>query len=130
MAQQLPDADDDTPQFCGNLPYREGTDPAFEQQAAATFSATKTADGTLSLVGPCPRCHSGMNVVVPPELFLASRTGLLRRLLRRSDHATFAAGAGEQKVPVVCLCSVTHPGTPPDRRGCGAYWNLIVDDQP
>jgi hypothetical protein len=28
--------------------------------------------------------------------------------------------------PMICTCDKEHAGRPPDRRGCGAFWNLTV----
>jgi hypothetical protein len=130
MTQDQPNASADTTTACERMPYQEMTDPAFGQRAADTFVASRTADRAISLVGPCPRCSSGMEVVIPGEMFLATRTSLLRRALGRPDGTASPAGSQEEEVPMICLCTATHPGRPEGRKGCGAYWNLTVEDRP
>lgn len=130
MAQEQHGGTDETAPACERMPYQETTDPAFGQQAAGTFIASRAADGTTSLVGSCPRCSAGMEVVIPDEMFLANRTGLLRRMFGRTDGTTSPAESDKQVVPMICLCPAPHPGRPQDRKGCGAYWNLTVEGQP
>ena len=90
MAQEQHGGTDETAPACERMPYQETTDPAFGQQAAGTFIASRAADGTTSLVGSCPRCSAGMEVVIPDEMFLANRTGrpsTNARADRRDDFA-------------------------------------------
>jgi hypothetical protein len=130
MTQEQPDASDDTTAACERMPYQETTNPAFGQQAAGKFIASRTADGTVSLLGSCPRCSASMEVVIPDEMFLANRTGLLQRMFGRTDWTTSPAESNEQEVPMICLCPAPHPGRPQDRKGCGAYWNLTIEGHP
>jgi hypothetical protein len=125
MTHEQPDADDDTASACERMPYEEITEDAFGQQAATTFDATRAADDTYSVVGRCPRCGASMEVVIPGEMFLANRS-LLRRRPWRTDST---ASPRTEEVPMSCLCSAPHPGRPQDRKGCGAYWKLIVEGQ-
>ncbi|MFD5720923.1 hypothetical protein [Streptomyces sp. NPDC127036] len=127
MAQEQPGASDDTASACESMPYHETTDRVFGQHAASTFVASEATDDTISLVGSCPRCLAGMEVVIPSVMFLANRTGRLRGFFKKDDK-TPTAGK-EQNVPMICLCPAPHPGRPQDRKGCGAYWNLTVKGQ-
>jgi hypothetical protein len=108
------------------MPYREAFDLEFAERAAASFSASVVDEDTVSLTGPCPRCGTGMNVVVPSEMFFADRTRLLRRLLGRPGRQP---SPPDQEVPMFCSCRAEHPGRPEGRTGCGAYWNLAVGGQ-
>lgn len=111
---------------CEDMHYRETTDPAFGQKAAGIFVASREEDGTISLVGTCPRCGGSMGVIIPEEMFLANRA----TRLQPADEATPHAESDERVIPMICRCSATHPGRPKERKGCGAYWNLTVGGQP
>jgi hypothetical protein len=126
MAQEQAHTND----TCERIPYREMTDPEFARQAADTFTASREADGSISLVGTCPRCSVSMEVLIPEEMFLANRTGLLGRMLGRAVETTSQADGSAQEVPIICLCTKSHPGRPENRKGCGAYWNLAVGGKP
>jgi hypothetical protein len=130
MAQEQPETTNDSAHACERMPYQEITDPAFGQLAADTFIASMDASGAISLVGSCPRCSAGMEVVIPGEMFLANRTSVLRRMFGQTGGTTSRAESDEQEVPMICLCPATHPGRPENRKGCGAYWNLTVGGQP
>ena len=111
---------------CEHMHYQETTDPAFGQKAAGMFVASREDDGTISLVGTCPRCGGSMGVIIPEEMFLANRTSRPQR----PDGVTSQADGDEQVIPMICRCPATHPGRPKERQGCGAYWNLTVGGQP
>lgn len=113
-----------------NLAYTEITDPAYESLSAKEFTVRETRDGSALLSGPCPRCRDAMEVLVPAEVFFSSRTGFLARVLKRTEQPV-SASSGEdlQRVPLMCRCTGGHSGRPSDRRGCGAYWNLVIEDQ-
>jgi hypothetical protein len=128
MAQKHSGTSNGIAPACEHVPYQETTDPQFGQQAARTFTALRETDETITLAGSCPRCNGAMKVDIPDEVFLASRTGRLQRLLGRPDRTTSPAAGEGQEVPIICLCRATHPGRPENRKGCGAYWNLIVGD--
>jgi hypothetical protein len=130
MTQEQPEAVQGNPPECGNMPYQEATDPAFAEKAAKTFTASRDADGTISLMGHCPRCHANMEVFVPGEIFIANRFGFFGRLLGRTGSASSTANNDEQDVPIACLCAAPHPGRPSNRTGCGAYWRLKVGGLP
>jgi hypothetical protein len=118
------------PGRCEQMPYHEASDPAFAVKAASTFRASAGDADTVALTGSCPRCDAGMSVVVPGEMFFANRAAFLRRMLGRSRPPAVPSAGRDQEVPLVCLCTASHPGRPADRKGCGAYWNLMLSDQP
>lgn len=115
---------------CETIAYAEGTDPAYEARSAQEFTVRETPDGSMLLVGPCPRCRGAMEALIPAEVFLSSRTGLLARVLKRAEqHTRVAEDEDVQEVPLMCRCTGEHAGRPSDRKGCGAHWNLVIEDQ-
>jgi hypothetical protein len=99
----------------GVLPYRETTDAAYADTAAATFTASTPAAGVLMLTGPCPRCATVIQIPVVDGVY----KGL--RLRRREPAPTSPTPRVE---PMICTCEEPHEGRPADRIGCGAYWLL------
>ena len=98
------------------LPYAEMTNPEFAVQAAEAFRSTKDADGIV-LIGPCPRCAA----VIEIRLF----DQVVRDWIPWRSRPTLAV-AGRRVEPMICTCAHDHPNRPPDRKGCGAYWNLVL----
>jgi hypothetical protein len=96
------------------VPYKEITDPAFAVKAAATFTIETYGMGTELLQGPCPRCLA----VISIPLFREIVKGGTDEGRLSEDEPT-----GE---PMICTCDEEHADRPADRKGCGAYWNLII----
>jgi hypothetical protein len=112
--------------ICELMPYQEATDSAFGEKAAGAFIAAKEDDGSISLVGTCPRCGGSTAVIVPEEMFLANRGSRPQP----PNGASSQAESDERVIPMICRCPANHPGRPEERKGCGAYWNLTVGGQP
>jgi hypothetical protein len=88
-----------------NLPYRPTHEASYATVSAETFEIDDHGSGVLTLKGPCPRCAAFLEILV---------SGSVVRTV------------GGDPVVVICDCECEHPGRPADRRGCGAYWKLIL----
>ena len=87
-----------------NLPYKPTHEASYATTAAATFEIDEHG-GAYTLTGPCPRCSAFLTILV-------------------SDNVVRATG-GEPHV-ILCNCPCEHSGRPEGRKGCGAYWSLIL----
>lgn len=87
------------------------TAPRFAEEAEKKF--TVTSDGrNRFFTGECPRCKHPMRF--PWNL---------------DAHLGVALDKASTNVPFVCTCQAeVHPGTPEGRYGCGAYWDLKLDE--
>jgi len=114
-------ASDQSPGQKTPLPYAETTDDAYSATAAKSFTATKLAEGTLVLRGPCPRCHAVIDIPVVSSVFRGSRSlgGWLRAQAPRPSEDSYTE-------PMLCTCQDDHPDRPAGRSGCGAYWSLTI----
>lgn len=93
------------------LPFRTVTDDTYAAAFAAACTPRETGRGVL-LSGACPRCGDLMGFPVPTRVFLRP----------------VAAVQGSKTVQVMCTCGVSHPGTPSNDEGCGAYWNVNLSE--
>ena len=109
------------------LPYDEVTDHRFAQDAARDFRVVESVPGMKLLSGPCPRCAAVIEVPVVDALFGGSRSfdSVLRRL--RAVPGPAGSTPASRVEPMMCLCTEAHPGRPPSRTGCGAYWTLLIE---
>jgi hypothetical protein len=96
------------------LQYIEMTDPEYAVWAAR-FEAQRMHGGTI-LRGPCPRCADWMEFHVVDMVYKSTRPPSV------PAHQTW----DDPVVPMICTCTITHPGAPQGQPGCGAYWNLRV----
>jgi hypothetical protein len=107
----------------GCVPYLEITDDSYAQKAAPTFRIEETRPGARVLRGQCPRCDAIIDIPVMPTVFGGSRwsiTGLFHPADRKAADADYVE-------PVLCTCDAhSHAGRPEGRKGCGAYWNLLI----
>lgn len=101
-----------TPRNGPLLPWIRVTEDAYALTAARTFTVDRSPGGTLRLSGPCPRCGTWFTLPVVSET-VRGRTN------SRSGYVT-----------VMCGCEEPHPQRPANRTGCGAYWNLTVEEAP
>lgn len=93
------------------LPYQEVTNDEFAE-SAANFDFREIIGGYL-FRGICPRCRDAM------EYFHVDET----------VRAAHKQAAREHIVEMVCTCVVAHPGQGPDAHGCGAFWNLSLEEE-
>lgn len=93
------------------LAFEEVTEEAYAERAA-TFDVLRTSGGVV-LTGSCPRCGDMIDFAHVERVY----RGLGRR--RRAS--------GREVVAVACTCTAEHPGRPGNDRGCGAYWNVVID---
>jgi hypothetical protein len=103
------------------LPYHETTDETYAQLAARSFTLEEPKAGTLILRGPCPRCHSIIDIPVVTSIFRSSR-GIGGWRARQSSSKV----ARDHIEPMMCTCEDEHPNRPEGRYGCGAYWTLVI----
>lgn len=103
------------------LPYEEISLPEFAERAAQSFTVERQRPGTLVLRGVCPRCSAPMEFITVDHLI----EGTLGPRHRRR-HETAPADHTEL---LYCVCDDQHPQRPTGRKGCGAYWTLIVAGQ-
>ncbi|MGW3788501.1 hypothetical protein ACWD5Z_28240 [Micromonospora chokoriensis] len=97
------------------MPYLETSEDNFAQ-AASAFLGETTADGTVVLSGPCPRCGHAMEYLITTSVVKGWRA-------RKAPAPTVAQPVEE----MCCTCEQDHPGRPVDYLGCGAFWDLPLD---
>ena len=117
--------DDDPahPEHAESLQYQETTKDEYATFAAQHFAVEEPKPGTLVLRGPCPRCHTVIDVPIVSKYYSSRQFGIgLRR--HRPDTAVT-----EHLEPMMCTCEDEHPNRPQGLVGCGAYWNLIMSRQ-
>ncbi|WP_432097336.1 hypothetical protein [Streptomyces sp. bgisy100] len=114
------------------LPYRETSDPEWNQVAAGTAAVSLHPDEltpeVIVVSGPCPRCgHPSVfsERLVAYSSAIMSGGGLRRGLLARALHRA-TAQQGARQVEVICGCRTDHDETG-ERKGCGASWVLHVE---
>ncbi len=95
------------------LAFEEVTDDAFGERSAS-FEVRPTEGGVI-LHGPCPRCGDVMEFAHVERVY--------RGLGRRRRHYESSS-----VINVACTCSGEHPGRPAGEVGCGAYWNILVEN--
>ena len=96
-------------------PYQETTDPGYAAAAAAVFEIQEQGNGSLTLRGPCPRCHAEIEIPVVTRVVRGLSWGLNTPVAQQPDVE-----------PVICTCAEAHGGRPEGRVGCGAYWNFTL----
>ncbi|MFB7407293.1 hypothetical protein ACFCZ2_08945 [Streptomyces sp. NPDC056202] len=92
------------------LPFRRVTEAGYADAAARAFAVDRGPGGVVRLTGPCPRCGAWIS---PPAV---------AETVRGRDTT------GPGLVTVVCDCEEPHPQRPANRTGCGAYWNLTIEE--
>jgi hypothetical protein len=98
-----------------SLPYLVITDERYNAHVARTFTVAEPAPGTVVLRGPCPRCEAIIDIPLVDTVF------------RRSRQHGPGHDPGRSRVePMLCTCEDEHPNRPTGRKGCGAYWKLIL----
>jgi hypothetical protein len=95
-----------------DMPYLEANREHFAE-AASAFLRETTADGTVVLSGPCPRCGHAMEYLITRSVVKGWRA--------RKATTPAAAQLVEE---MCCTCEQVHPGRPNDYLGCGAFWDL------
>ncbi|MFI6348429.1 hypothetical protein [Streptomyces sp. NPDC050560] len=99
-------------------PAPDGAPVAYLETSGDDYAARYTAGlrvegvdvGLVVLHGRCPRCGCAFSCTHTDRVFRSPR--------RRGPRAY---------VPVLCECGTRHPGRPADEKGCGAYWNVVVE---
>ncbi|OXY99243.1 hypothetical protein BEK98_04065 [Streptomyces diastatochromogenes] len=91
-------------------PYVEMTRADYAAHYTTGLRVEAADDGVAVLHGRCPRCGC---------VFSYTHTDRVFRSPRRTPRPTH--------VPVLCECEAEHPGRPPEEKGCGAYWNVLVE---
>lgn len=94
------------------VPFREVSEPTYAHHVQTAFTLVESAGGAYSLRGPCPRCR-GVTVAL-----------LDIRHVMRSSGSRSARTSVEHHM---CECPLEHPGRPDGIPGCGAYWNIEVE---
>jgi hypothetical protein len=97
-------------------PYAEVTDDDFATVAAENFSIRETSGGVI-LVGACPRCGDPMEFPWVDDTYRGV-----------TETATVTAPVSRRIVTMLCTCTAPHEGRPGDSFGCGAFWNLAIED--
>lgn len=97
----------------GGLAYEEVGLPEYAEQASRSFELAGTGAGMVILRGRCPRCGLAMRFPVAERIY-------------RGD----APGNGTAPTVVFCTAEDPFPGRPAGRTGCGAYWSLLIPQQP
>jgi hypothetical protein len=97
-------------------PYAEKTSKELAQKAAESFKPTESADGIV-LTGKCPECEAVMEI----RLFDEVVRGWFPRPSRSAPSVP-----ERRSMPMICTCEYDHADRPANRKGCGAYWNLVL----
>jgi hypothetical protein len=92
-----------------SLPYVSESGPALAQKAADSFSVKLLRSDEVLLTGTCPKCEHLMSAYGEKH-FMATMNAPQAIL-----------------VTVLCSCEEEHPGRPDKKKGCGRYWNMIVN---
>jgi hypothetical protein len=96
-------------------PYDETTAENYASDFVTSITTTTPIRRGVLLRGRCPRCGDTMDFPIITKIF--------QRYTRAGD---VASGGGSEERPVLCTCSVAHPGRPDGDEGCGAYWNVTL----
>ncbi|MFE5810630.1 hypothetical protein [Streptomyces sp. NPDC056491] len=110
-----------------DLPYEEITAPEYAALAAALFTLEEGGPDVTVLRGSCPRCGAVLEVPVATQVFRRLRLIPFQDVVRRLRAAP---RTGDRVEPMLCTCEDTHPGRPEGRVGCGAYWTLLLTEEP
>lgn len=103
-----------------SVPFEEVTSDDYAQVFARGCTAVPTSRGHL-LQGRCPRCGDPMDFLVVTEVWQNITT---------ATASAEDTSSPSDELPLLCTCSQLHPGRPTDEEGCGAYWNVVVSDEP
>jgi hypothetical protein len=114
--------------------YVACADAAWNEAAARTSQVELRPDEVdpleIVVVGTCPRCGHDTVYFEPlltfrgaedEEPFSVEQTRELNATLERLGRPL-----RQRNVEAICDCSMKHPDTPPEHRGCGASWTLTV----
>lgn len=107
----------DSAPTAGATSFDEVTDPVLAA-FADDCTVVETTTG-IDLVGWCRRCRHPMTYPYPIQVV---GRGILP--LRRPPTPR------EHVLTMVCTCTEEHAGRPPQEYGCGAYWNVTLEDAP
>ncbi|MGW6982042.1 hypothetical protein ACWGE1_21850 [Streptomyces sp. NPDC054932] len=109
------------------LPYQEVTTPEYAALAAALFTLEEDGQGMTVLRGSCPRCGAALEATVASDVLQGMRLRPFPDVVRRLRAAP---RPGDRLEPMLCTCGDAHPGRPEGRVGCGAYWTLLLTEEP
>lgn len=107
MQDDVPNDDDEAQDEDAPMPYEETTEDGYAEHVAKRFAVSR-AVGAIVLTGACPRCRHSMEY-------------LLGEALKRPQITSTS------REPMICTCASDHPKRPEGYRGCGAYWDVIVN---
>jgi hypothetical protein len=113
----------------GLLPFKVETSDEYAIYVARTFGDVMSRDGSVTLVGSCPRCKHVMEYLIASGGVTRSWVRRASGLLSRAENPAPASpvpAAGDDVEKMICTCEHEHPGRPADYLGCGAWWNLAV----
>lgn len=110
--ESAPTSTDAAHQTAGcRVSYRETTADHYARDFIREAQALCVDDETTVLSGSCPRCGCSFTFTYRPRAFRSPRRGPRVR-----------------EIPVMCTCTTEHEGRPADEEGCGAYWNVRLED--
>jgi hypothetical protein len=107
-------------------PYRYIASDELDRAAAALVKAgkvqvwvvTDTEAPSMRIDGPCARCGDDYSQTRIQNLASSS--------VRGAHSAPEPPHRAEVSADFLCDCDVTHPGTPPGERGCGASYTVVA----
>lgn len=111
------------------LPFKVQSSNEYAIHVARTFRDVMSKDGSLTLVGSCPRCEHAMEYLIAASGVTRSWIRRASDLLSRAENPTppsAVPAGGDDVEKMICTCEHDHPGRPADYLGCGAWWNLSV----
>ena len=111
------------------VPFEEKTSDAYAEWVESTFESVTSRDGSIALVGACPRCEHAMEYLIASTVtrtWVRRVAGLFGRPPSPPAPGPPPPAPGEEVERMICTCDHEHAGRPADYLGCGAYWDLVV----
>ena len=107
-------------------PYRYIASDELDRAAATLVNAgkvlvwvvTDTEAPSMRIDGPCARCGDNYSQTRVQNLASSS--------VRGAHSAPEPPPTAEVSADFLCDCDITHPGTPPGERGCGASYTIVA----
>ncbi len=94
-----------------SVPYQEVTDDAYAPAYVRGARILSSDPEATVLGGTCPRCGCPCVFEHVPRTFRSPRRGPRVR-----------------EIPMMCTCTTGHEDRPAGEEGCGAYWNVRLED--
>lgn len=98
-----------------NVPYSQVDDENLGVAIRGNAFKKSSANGVLTLSGPCPRCSHEFSCTVPLKPVVVTPGSYVT-----GQSATGSLTANPQEHTVFCSCRQDHEGRPEGEVGCGS----------